>query len=99
MLNDVLDLSKIEAGKVDLSPEDTDLRHIIRRVERLYTAAAAAKGIELKVAIDASVPERLSFDAMRMQQCASNLVSNAIKFTESGTVSVSGSCQPVAGGA
>ena len=99
MLNDVLDLSKIEAGKVDLSPEDTDFRRIIRRVERLYTAAAAAKGIELKVAIDALVPERLSFDAMRMQQCASNLVSNAIKFTESGTVSVSGSCQPVAGGA
>jgi len=99
MLNDVLDLSKIEAGKVDLSPEDTDFRHIMRRVERLYTAAAAAKGIELKVAIDALVPERLSFDAMRMQQCASNLVANAIKFTESGTVSVSGSCQPVAGGA
>ncbi len=98
MLNDVLDLSKIEAGKVDLSPEDADLRQVMRRVERLYTAAAAAKGIALKVEIDASVPERLSFDAMRMQQCLSNLVSNAIKFTESGTVSVSGNCQPLAGG-
>jgi signal transduction histidine kinase/DNA-binding NarL/FixJ family response regulator len=98
MLNDVLDLSKIEAGKVDLSPEDTDFRQVMRRVERLYTAAAAAKGIALKVEIDASVPERLSFDAMRMQQCVSNLVANAIKFTESGTVSVSANCQPLAGG-
>lgn len=99
ILNDVLDLSKIEAGKVDLSPQDADFRHILRRVECLYTAAAAAKGIELKFAVDASIPERLSFDAMRMQQCVSNLVSNAIKFTERGTVSVSVDCQPTAAGA
>jgi len=98
ILNDVLDLSKIEAGKVDLSPEDADFRHIMRRVERMYAAAAATKGTALTVSVDASIPERLSFDAMRMQQSVSNLVSNAIKFTESGTVSVSGDCQPLAAG-
>ena len=99
ILNDVLDLSKIEAGRMTLSPVDIDFRHIVRRVERLFGPAAASKGIDLSITVDASIPERLSFDATRMQQCLSNLVSNAIKFTETGSVGVSALGRPLSDGA
>jgi len=88
ILNDVLDLSKIEAGKLELSPDDCDLRPVICQVQKLFTPNAEAKGLRLSLEIDANLPERLSFDANRLQQCLANLVSNAIKFTESGSVSI-----------
>lgn len=99
ILNDVLDLSKIEAGKVELSPTDCDFRHVIRRVQRLFCANAEAKGLQLIAEVDADLPARLSFDSSRMQQCLSNLVSNAVKFTETGTVSVFATCRPAHPGA
>ena len=98
LLNDVLDLSKIEAGKFDIAPIDTDIAHIMRRVYRLWKPRAEEKGLELTLALDTELPEWLSFDAVRVQQCASNLISNAIKFTASGRVEAFISSKPLANG-
>ena len=98
LLNDVLDLSKIEAGKFDIAPADTDVAHMIRRVYRLWKPRAEEKGLELTLALDTELPEWLSFDAVRVQQCASNLISNAIKFTAKGRIEAFISSKPLANG-
>jgi signal transduction histidine kinase/ActR/RegA family two-component response regulator len=88
LLNDVLDLSKIEAGKLELSAIDADLTHVMRRLDRLWQANAEEKAIELTLDLAASLPPRLKFDPVRVRQCVSNLISNAVKFTECGEVNV-----------
>jgi signal transduction histidine kinase/ActR/RegA family two-component response regulator len=89
LLNDVLDLSKIEAGKFSIVPADTDLAHMLRRSGRLWRPKAEEKGLEFSLSLDSDLPAWLSFDATRVQQCVSNLISNAIKFTAEGRVEVS----------
>ncbi len=84
LLNDVLDLSKIEAGKLEISPIDDDLRESIERAVMLFRPGAIEKGITLDIDLDDAVPGRLRFDPVRVRQCVSNLLSNAIKFTEIG---------------
>ncbi len=93
LLNDVLDLSKIEAGKLDLAPADADLHHILRRIRKLWLPRAEEKGLDLRLALDCDLPNYLCFDQTRVQQCVSNLISNAIKFTEKGGVEVFASAQ------
>jgi signal transduction histidine kinase/ActR/RegA family two-component response regulator len=88
LLNDVLDLSKIEAGKFDIVPTDASLHHMLRRQLRLWKPKAEEKGLELSLSFDADLPAYLSFDTVRVQQCISNLVSNAIKFTKEGRVEI-----------
>ncbi len=95
ILNDVLDLAKIEAGKFDISPIDNDLGHLLRRMEKLWAPRAAEKGLALTFSFDGEMPTFLRFDPVRVRQCISNLVSNAIKFTEKGTVAVSATAVPV----
>ena len=94
ILNDILDLSKIEAGKLEISKVETDLRHKLQRIQKLYIASAECKGIDLKVFIDPSVPSRLMLDPVRVRQCVDNLVSNAIKFTSEGEVVVAVTSEP-----
>ena len=86
LLNDVLDLSKIEAGKFDIAPTDTNLQHILRRQLALWKPRAEEKGLSLNLALDADLPVWVSMDAVRVQQCMSNLLSNAIKFTKEGRI-------------
>ena len=86
LVDDVLDLSKIEAGKLDVVPTDGDLRHTMKRVVRLFEPKAKEKNIALQLHIADPLESALSFDPVRVRQCISNLVSNAIKFTEYGTV-------------
>jgi len=86
LLNDVLDLSKIEAGKFDIAPTDTNIHHILRRQLNLWKPRAEEKGLTLSLALDADLPVWVSMDAVRVQQCMSNLVSNAIKFTTTGRI-------------
>ncbi|MBC8020262.1 MAG: response regulator, partial [Methyloceanibacter sp.] len=86
LLNDVLDLSKIEAGKFDIVPADTNLAHMLRRQLKLWKPRAEEKGLDLTLAFDADMPQWVSIDAVRVQQCVSNLLSNAIKFTAQGRV-------------
>ncbi|WP_417488094.1 ATP-binding protein [Maricaulis sp.] len=86
LLNDVLDMSKIEAGKMELSPQVVDPARLIEDMHTLFQASAEAKSLEFSIEIDPSLPERLQFDPLRVRQCLSNLLSNAIKFTSKGSV-------------
>jgi CheY-like chemotaxis protein/nitrogen-specific signal transduction histidine kinase len=95
LLDDILDLSKIEAGRMELAPVEKDFPHILRRQLRLWLPRAEEKGIALTLAIDESVPAFLRFDAVRLGQCVSNIVSNAIKFTEQGEVAIKASSRLV----
>lgn len=88
LVNDVLDISKIEAGRMDISPVDADLVLIARRTVDLFGATASAKGLALEFSSAAPAPLPYRFDALRLQQCLSNLVSNAVKFTTAGSVTV-----------
>ena len=89
LLNDVLDLSKIEAGKLNIEQTDGHLRDNFLYVHKLFLGRAQEKHIELHLEIDEAVPEEVKFDHIRVRQCVSNMVSNAIKFTSSGSVTVS----------
>ncbi|RIJ25875.1 response regulator [Henriciella barbarensis] len=94
LLNDILDLSKIEAGKLDIAPIADDFRHKLKRTERFYRPKAEEKGLFLRVIVDKSVPSVLEFDPVRFRQCVDNLVSNALKFTSEGGVIVAATCEP-----
>ena len=95
ILNDILDLSKIEAGKLELSPVDVDIRHKLTRLQKFYQPIAEEKGLYFKLVVDPTVPSRLKFDPVRMRQGVSNLISNALKFTASGGVIVAVKSKPV----
>lgn len=98
IVNDVLDLSKIEAGRLEIAPVDFDLGHMLRRLQKLFGARADEKGIKLIVAADASLPQHLKFDPVRVRQCIANLISNAIKFTDKGLVTVIASIDEIKDG-
>ena len=88
-VNELLDFSMIEDGKVKLSIEQIDIFQTAHKVEELFVIDAANKGIELKVTIDESIPHELYGDEDRIKQIIINLVSNAIKFTDIGEIKVS----------
>ncbi len=88
IINDVLDLSKIEAGKMDIAPIEGDLRHGLGRLRKLFLANAEEKGLQFDLDLAPEIPSALIFDPVRMRQCVSNLISNAIKFTSEGHVKV-----------
>ena len=94
LLNDILDFSKLEAGHLAISPVEDDPREPVRHVESLFRPVAEQKGLDFEVRIDDGMPERLVLDAVRVRQCLANLVSNAIKFTEAGAVTVSVAAEP-----
>lgn len=93
LLNDILDLSKIEAGKLEITPIADDFRHKLRRTESFYRPKAEEKGLSLRMIVDKSVPSKLEFDPVRLRQCIDNLVSNALKFTHEGEVIVAATCE------
>jgi signal transduction histidine kinase/CheY-like chemotaxis protein len=88
ILNDILDLSKIEAGKMELDTTDFDPREVIDEVTSLFSARAGAKGLRLHCTVDGAVPKGVRGDPMRLRQVLGNLLGNAVKFTEKGEVSV-----------
>ncbi len=88
VLNDSLDYSKIEAGKMRLAVDEFDLRPVFERVGKLFVPRAAEKKLTLEVQFDSHLPDRVKGDADRLAQVVSNLVSNAIQFTQSGMVRV-----------
>ena len=92
ILNDILDFSKIEAGRMELSPAEFRLGDVLDAIAAIMSVNAGEKEIELIIAVAPDVPEMLVGDALRVQQVLINLVGNAIKFTERGTVSVSVRC-------
>lgn len=88
VINDLLDYSKIEAGKLELERIEMDLRAHVEEVAATQAAAAAAKRLELVVDVGPDLPERVLGDPGRIRQALANLVSNAIKFTSAGEVAI-----------
>jgi PAS domain S-box-containing protein len=86
LINDILDFSKIEAGKLDLDSTDFSLRYGINEMVKILDVRAKQKGLELSINIPPEVPDQLLGDPSRLRQILSNLVDNAIKFTERGGV-------------
>ncbi|HEY3505134.1 MAG TPA: HAMP domain-containing protein [Actinocatenispora sp.] len=84
LINDILDLSKVEAGRMDVQPAEVPVTEITGYVRQAFRPQVQEKGLDLEVAVHPSVPDRLITDAQRLQQILRNLLSNAVKFTEPG---------------
>jgi signal transduction histidine kinase/DNA-binding response OmpR family regulator len=88
LINDILDLSKIEAGKLDLTLKPMSLRGVFHGIATIFEQQAGERGVKLEFSVDPSVPPAVMFDAVRLRQILFNVVGNALKFTSQGTVSV-----------
>ncbi len=86
LIEDILDISKIEAGYLEITEEVTEVRKIADDVYKLFSEKADKKGIDFKLKIDENIPEKLLLDDFRFKQIMINLVDNAVKFTEKGMV-------------
>jgi signal transduction histidine kinase len=89
VLNDILDMSQLEAGRLQLSPAPVALRALLQDVESLMRPQASQRQLALHVDIDPAAPERARLDATRVKQVLFNLLSNAIKFSQRGSVDLS----------
>ncbi len=88
LINDVLDLSKVEAGKMDVNFEDMSLAELLDNVERSFRQIALEKGLDLTINLDGDLPNSISMDTQKVQQIVNNLVSNAFKFTKKGGITI-----------
>ena len=88
LIDDVLDLAKVEAGRIELTPEDISLQQLQDNLQALFAPLANQKGLQLRVTQAPGVPESIESDWQRLEQVLKNLLSNAIKFTEAGAVSL-----------
>lgn len=88
LLNEVLDLSKVEAGKLELAAHDFDFRDLILQAAEPFRFHAQEKNLELTLEIDRDLPNRVNGDPLRLRQILVNLLSNAVKFTERGEIRI-----------
>lgn len=88
LINDILDLSKVEAGKMDINLEKVNLEELAEDVKRLFMPIASKDNLEFKVQIEEGLPETIVSDSLRLQQIVNNLLSNAFKFTHNGGVTM-----------
>ncbi|MBI9062274.1 MAG: response regulator [Marinilabiliaceae bacterium] len=93
LLNDILDLSKIEAGKMELQPEPVNIKILLTELYQLFIHEARQKGLELEYFLNENFPKALLLDENRMKQVCFNIVGNAIKFTTKGRVLIEVSFQ------
>jgi signal transduction histidine kinase/ligand-binding sensor domain-containing protein/DNA-binding response OmpR family regulator len=89
IINDILDLSKIEAGKLELQPTYVDLGKILQEIKQLFTQKVTEKGLELFTEINEDFPKGVFLDEVRIRQIIMNITGNAIKFTEKGYIKIS----------
>lgn len=88
LINDILDLSKVEAGKIDVVLDDVIIQDFTRQLENTFRPIALEKKVDFKVDIDKSVPAKIVTDSLRLEQIIKNLLSNAFKFTQKGSVTL-----------
>jgi PAS domain S-box-containing protein len=88
LINDILDFSKMEAGKLSLESVNFNIRDLIGELIKAYSHRAESKGLELKSVFSADVPDVVSGDQNRLRQVLNNLIDNAVKFTDQGSVSL-----------
>jgi signal transduction histidine kinase/ligand-binding sensor domain-containing protein/CheY-like chemotaxis protein len=88
LINDILDLSKIEAGKLELQYEPVNVARLVEEIQKLFSIKAGEKGIKLLMEIDPKLPRGLMLDEVRLRQVLFNVVGNALKFTEKGQVMI-----------
>ena len=89
LINDILDLSKIEAGRMDVRAEAVSIDPLLADLTRLFQPMAAVKGLEFEARRQPGCPESINTDQQRLEQILKNLLSNAVKFTESGSIKLS----------
>lgn len=94
LINDILDISKVEAGKLELAPESIAIGQLVDSLKRTFEPMAGQKKLAFEVTVDQDTPATLVTDRQRIEQILKNLLSNAIKFTSAGKVSVAVSPQP-----
>jgi PAS domain S-box-containing protein len=88
LINDILDLSKIEAGMLEIQQAPVDLKSLLTEIQQVFRLKATDKGLQFLVEIDGSLPSILRLDEIRVRQILLNLVGNAIKFTEKGRIRI-----------
>jgi signal transduction histidine kinase/DNA-binding response OmpR family regulator/CHASE3 domain sensor protein len=86
IINDVLDLAKVESGKIELATQTVDVRATVEQLSRDFKPLAAQKGLAFSVALESGAPEHITTDPQRLGQILKNLLSNAVKFTQRGEV-------------
>jgi len=86
LINDILDLSKIEAGRIDITPEPVDLKAVITEISQVFAVKLAKKNLDFIIDIDNDVPAFLMLDKVRIRQVLFNLIGNAVKFTPKGYI-------------
>jgi CheY-like chemotaxis protein/signal transduction histidine kinase len=94
LINDILDISKVEAGKLELVLESLPLRRVVESLSMTFEPLAQQKQLRFKVQVEPSVPATVWTDRQRLEQILKNLLSNAVKFTDSGTVTLTVSSTP-----
>ena len=94
LLNDILDISKLESGRLDIVPHALDFHRLLRDVQSLMALSAEAKGLDLRVHVAPELPAWVLADGKRLKQILFNLMSNAVKFTDAGEVSLTVSTRP-----
>src|SRR5437763_449149 len=92
LINDILDLSKVESGTVTIEVGEMPVQHLRQHMERTFRQLAADKGLDFKVKFDGKLPENIRTDEKRLQQIVLNLLSNAFKFTSKGSVTLGVRC-------
>ena len=93
LINDILDISKIEDGKMDVVPVDYDVKSLLSEIVNMIWLKAQDKGLEFRVGIDPNVPQKLYGDEVRIKQILINLLNNAVKYTPKGFVSLYMECE------
>lgn len=88
LINDILDLSKIESGKLEILPEEYDLSSLLHDIINMITMKAKDKGLAVELSVDEGLPSRFWGDDIRLRQILVNLMNNAVKYTEKGSVTL-----------
>lgn len=89
IINDILDISKIDSGMMKIEMENFNLINLIRDLEKIFKIKANDKNLDFEVIADESLPKYVNFDSLRLQQIINNFISNSLKFTEKGKITLS----------